>query len=147
MLINHGLHPTDASYAYAVLPYADDAKLQAYYEDPDVQIISNTAKCQAVREKTLDTVGIVFFEAGECEGIKVDRPCLVTFSEKGGELKIKVCEPTNKTDEVKIEISRKLKLKSSDRRYAVECAETAKLTLDVSLSVGEAYEAVFEILA
>lgn len=145
MMINHGANPNGATYAYAVLPYADDEKLAKYAADPDFEVISNTSECQAVREKNINVTGIVFYEAGECARIKADRPCLVTFSDEDGEFKIKICEPTNKTDEVKIEISRKLKLISADSRYTVECADTTKIVLDVSLSAGEAYEAVFVI--
>ena len=143
IMINHGHNPVGATYAYAVLPYADDEKLKKYSETPDVTVVSNTPVCQAVRENTLGVTGLVFYEAGECAGIKVDSPCLVTFSDKGGEFKIKVCEPTNKNDKVTVEINRRLTPVSYDRRFAVVCADTTTITLDAALSVGEAYEARF----
>ncbi|MBQ6809448.1 MAG: hypothetical protein IJP09_01920 [Clostridia bacterium] len=144
IMINHGENPQNATYAYAVLPYATDEKLAKYSANPDFEIISNTSECQAVREKTLGVTGIIFYEAGECSGIKVDRACLVTFSEKGREFKIKICEPTNKTERVNVEISKNLSLVSAHDRYAVDCADVTKLTLDVSSSEGEGYEATFK---
>ncbi len=143
MMIDHGKNPDNATYAYVVMPYASDESLKAYSENPSVEILSNTEKCQAVVEKTLGVTGIVFYEAGKCAGIKADRPCLVTYSEENGEFKISICEPTNKTDEVRIEILRPLKLKASDRRYTVECGKTTRIKLDAALSVGEAYRATF----
>ena len=94
----------------------------------------------------LGVTGIVFYTAGECCGISVDRPALVTFSDTDGEFKIKVCEPTNKADTLNVTVAKSLKLKAADRRYTVVEGNSTRLTLDTSLSVGEAYEAVFEIL-
>lgn len=143
IMINHGKNPSGDTYAYALLPGADDAKLAKYAADPDFEIISNTVSCQAVREKTLGVTGIIFYEAGECAGIRADRPCIVTFSDVGGEYRIKVCEPTNKSDEVNLEIMKPLTHVSSDSRFKIECGETVKLTLDASLTAGEGFEAVF----
>ncbi len=146
IFIDHGKNPVDESYIYAVLPYASEEKTAKYAENPDFEVISNTKDCQAVREKTLGVTGIVFYEAGECAGIKVDKACIVTFSENNDKLKIKVCEPTNKEESVTVEINRELNLISADKRYTVERAKTTKLVLDVNDSVGEGYEAIFSIL-
>lgn len=142
--IDHGKNPQNACYAYAVLPYVDDKKLKKYAEDPNFEIISNTDKIQAVREKTLGITGIIFYEAGECAGLKVDKPCLVTYKEMNGEFKIKICEPTNKVDSLEIGINKKLSLISCDNRYSVECGENTKLTLNTARSQGEGYEAKFK---
>lgn len=146
MIINHGKNPQNKSYAYAVLPYADEEKLAKYAENPDFEILSNTTECQAVKEKTLGITGIIFYEAGECAGIKVDTACIVTFSEVNGKFKIKVCEPTNKVDAINIEINRNLKLLSADNRYTTNISDTAKLSLNTKDSVGEGYEAEFKVI-
>ncbi len=145
IFIDHGKNPVDASYVYAILPYASEEKTAKYAENPDFEVISNTKDCQAVREKTLGVTGIVFYEAGECAGIKVDKACIVTFSENNNELKIKVCEPTNKEETVTVEINRELNLISADNRYTVEKTKITKLVLDVKDSIGEGYEAIFSI--
>lgn len=145
VMINHGKNPKDATYAYAVLPYASEEKTTLYAKTPEVEIVSNTPVCQAVRKPSLGVTGIIFYEAGECCGIKVDTACLVTFMEKDGEFKIKVAEPTNKVDAVTVEISKRLALKSADRHCTAECAEVTKLTVKTELSVGEGYETVFYV--
>lgn len=144
--IDHGANPKDASYAYAVLPYADEEKTAKYAEDPDFEIISNTVKCQAVKEKTLGITGIIFYEAGECAGIKVDTACIVTFAENDTGLKIKVCEPTNKVDEINVEINKELEPVSADLRYDIDRENTTKLHLNTKNSVGEGYEAEFKTI-
>lgn len=145
IMINHGKNPTNASYAYAVLPYASEEKTKAYAENPDFEIISNTNEIQAVKEKTLGITGIVFYEAGECSGIKVNSPCIVTFKETDSEFKIKICEPTNKVDRLEIEIDRKLTLFSAHNRYDISCDERTFLSLNTERSLGEGYEAIFSI--
>lgn len=145
IMINHGHNPHGATYAYCVLPYADNARLKEYSDNPDVTVISNTTSCQAVKEKTLGVTGIVFYEAGECAGIRVDAPCLVTFTEGEDVLKLSVCEPTNKNGMVRLEILKPMKLKECHRRFSVECGETVRVTFDASLSVGEAYTLTFGI--
>jgi hyaluronate lyase len=146
IMINHGQHPAEATYAYAVLPYASDERLKAYSQSPEVEILSNTPVCQAVRKKSVGITGIMFYEAAECCGIRADKPCLVMVSERGGEYKISVSEPTNKQDEVKLTISQRLECTQCDRRYTVKCADVTELTLDTSLSVGGAYAASFKVL-
>ena len=145
MIINHGKNPQDASYAYAILPYADESKTSKYAADPDFKIISNTKECQAVQEKTLGITGIVFYEAGECSGVKVDKACIVTFSVNSDEFKIKVCEPTNKESRVTVEIDSHLIPIVIDNHYTIEYSDKTKLVLDVSSSVGKGYEAIFKI--
>ncbi len=145
MIINHGKNPTNASYAYAVLPYANEEKTKKYASDPDFEIISNTPECQAVREKNLGITGIIFYEAGECCGIKVDTAAIVTFSDRDGEFKIKVCEPTNKVNKVTVEINKKLEPVVIDNRYDITLSETTSLVLNTKDSVGEGYEATFKM--
>ena len=146
IMINHGKNPKNGSYAYVVLPYADEEKLSRYAKDPDVEIISNTTLCQAVKEKNTGVTGIVFYEAGECAGIAVDRACIVTFSECDGELKISACEPTYKADSITLTVKKRLTPVCVDRHMSVECGgEATVITVDTELSVGEAYAATFKL--
>lgn len=145
ILINHGKNPTNGSYAYVMLPYATEEKTKAYAENPNVEILSNTNKIQAVKDKTLCITGIIFYEAGECAGIKVDKPCIVTFKEKDGEFLIKVCEPTNKEDTLNVEILKPLSPISVHNRYDVIYGNATHLTLNTKESYGEGYEARFTV--
>ena len=98
LLIEHGANPTDATYCYAMLPYADEAKLKKYAIDPDVRVISNTAKLQAVSKGGLGIRCYVFHEPGECDGLVVDKPCIVTVTKD----KLMVCDPTHGLESINI---------------------------------------------
>ena len=96
--IKHGKNPKNASYAYAIIPYATNEQLEEYYKNPDVEIISNTAELQAVREKTLGISSYVFHKAGSCEGVSVSSPCIVMLSEKNGEVEICINDPSHELE-------------------------------------------------
>lgn len=145
ILINHGKNPTNGTYAYVMLPYATEEKTKAYAENPNVEIIANTNSIQAVKEKNLGITGIIFYEAGECSGIKVDKPCIVTFKEKDGEFTIKVCEPTNKENSINAEILKPLFPVSVHNRFDVVYGNTTRLTLNTEDSFGEGYDAKFTV--
>jgi len=76
-------------------------------------------------------------------GIHVNAPALVAVREKDNQIKIKVCEPTNKADSLELIIDRRLKLLSADNRFDAVCGEKTKLILNTSNSYGEGYEALF----
>ena len=63
--IDHGTRPTDATYAYVMLPDMSKANVAKYSENPDIEILSNTALISAVREKKLGMTGIAFWEGGQ----------------------------------------------------------------------------------
>lgn len=96
--IDHGKNPTDAAYEYVLIPYADREKLDTYAKNPDITVVSNTKSLQAVRERGLGISCYVFHEAGECEGVKVDKPCMVTVTAD----KLMVCDPTQEQDTINV---------------------------------------------
>ncbi len=98
LTVEHGANPTDATYEYVMIPYADTKKLDTYAKNPDVTVISNTKSLQAVRENTLGISCYVFHEAGTCDGISVDKPCMVTLSAD----KLMICDPTQEGDVINV---------------------------------------------
>ena len=106
----HGENPKDASYQYITLPNATKEATEAYAEAPEVEIIANTKKLQAVRKASLGLTFITFHEAGECQGIKVNAPCIVSILESEGEKTIAVADPTHKNPEIKLTLDKAYKL-------------------------------------
>ena len=98
--IEHGENPTDASYCYAMYPYAGVDKMPEYAANPDFTVISNTKALQAVKEEATGISCYVFHEAGECDGIKVDSPCIVTTTKD----KLMVCDPTHELEVINISL-------------------------------------------
>ena len=143
--IAHGKNPVNASYAYAVLPYAGADKAAAYSVSPDVEIVKNTPECQAVRKANTGVTFYVFHNAGECEGIKVTEPCIVGVTERDGYYRVSVCDPTHKLASVTVTVDRKLTLTDTMYRFAVNCDETAEITANLESAAGEAFSAEFVI--
>ena len=95
--------PKDANYAYVVIPNVtsgDAMPEQSNRFAQDVQIVSNTPQVQAVRNKRLGLTGIVFREAGDVAGVKVDQPCIVLVNSRDG--KVAVSNPKNQPLTVKV---------------------------------------------
>ncbi len=145
LCIEHGENPKSASYAYAVLPYAVDSSAAAYAEAPEVQIISNTQKCQALRKETVGFSSYIFYSRGACEEIEVSEPCIVTVMQRDDEYKISVCDPTQKLENITLKIGRALSLKEACAEADIKLAECTEISVNTKHSVGRPYSAVFKI--
>lgn len=144
--ISHGENPKKASYAYAVIPYADDGKTAEYAKDPEIEILSNTERIQAVRKQSLGLTFFSFHSAGECAGVKVSAPCLVSLYENGGTLTVSVSEPTREVDKIKLTLGKKYKPKSSPISVRFnEKARVSEFTVSVKDLAGEAVRVSFEL--
>ena len=103
--LEHGVSPVNRGYSYVQLPDFSEAETEAYVKNPDVEIISNTNKLQAVREKKLGKTGIVFWESGKCEDISVSTPLIVLKDETETEVSLYISDPTQKLTSTEINIS------------------------------------------
>ncbi len=145
MHMEHGKNPDGASYIYAVLPYTTDEELRAYASDPEIEILSNTPKLQAVRCKKANVTGIVFWEAGSFMDITVDQPCIVTVGEDDERYSLSVCEPTQKLETMHLTINKKLAIASQNSdKISVECSDTVSITIDTVTAVGRDFNIAFE---
>lgn len=143
--IEHGKNPENASYAYAIIPYATNDKLDRYYADPDVEIISNTAAVQAVKEKTLGISSYVFHQAGNCEDITTDVACIVMLSDKNGEVEICINDPSHELEKGRIVIDRPLAPIEQNKKLVIT-NDGGKTVIDVdfALANGRAFRAKFK---
>ena len=94
IMFNHGVNPTDATYSYIILPLASQEDGKAYYENPDVEILSNSKTIHAVRENKLGLTGIVFWEAVTFDGITPDFACTMLVKDTESGMDIAVSDPT-----------------------------------------------------
>ncbi|MBE6560938.1 MAG: hypothetical protein E7662_07415 [Ruminococcaceae bacterium] len=138
--IEHGSNPTNASYAYAILPYAGAEQLNAYKADPDVQILSNTAALQAVREKTLGITGYAFHESGICGDIGTDTPCIIMEKVCDGIRSMVLTDPTHLTEKITVTVEGQYKCAEADPMAEVVCGDgKATITYDTTLSNGRPF--------
>lgn len=109
--IDHGERPTNAAYAYAVIPDADRATLDRAAAAPAWQILANDTRMQAVWRPGAGLLQAMFFEAGELrwgEGwtLRVDRECAVmAVRDAGAEWRIYVADTRQTADSVAIKLT------------------------------------------
>ncbi len=96
--INHGKQPHDAKYAYIVFPALKSEKHLKNYNPQTVHILANTAEQQAVYQKDLKILQVVFYKPAMLEteafSIAVDKPCIVMLKEsKGNKRELFISDP------------------------------------------------------
>jgi chondroitin AC lyase len=97
--IDHGVGPSGASYAYAVVPGVSADGIDGYVKSGHrCRMLSNTPSVQAVRDDSLGVGGYVFYAAGgagaaDTLAVKVDRPCIVLVRESKDSVSVAVANP------------------------------------------------------
>ena len=139
--LEHGKNPVDATYAYAIIPYASQKKLDTYAKNPDVSIISNTNAVQAVEERTLGIKCYAFYEAAELNGLAVDAPCLITVTADT----VCVSDPTRELDRLTVTLERELNVreKASNMNVSV-CGGKTVIALELKGANGRKFEMKYE---
>lgn len=120
--INHGVGPKDGSYAYIVVPGKTSAQeMEAYQKKNAIEILSNTAKIQAVRNTKLNVWMVTFFEAGTFKhkdlSVTVDKPCVLMVKDitaKSANLHIADPGQTQSPIQVELKIGKKKQALTAD---------------------------------
>ena len=93
--LDHGLKPSNDSYAYIVVPNTTAGAVSQYAGNTPVTVIANNEKVQAVRHDGLKQTQINFYQAGSLEYkdgyiITVNQPCSIIIDESEDTRKISV---------------------------------------------------------
>lgn len=120
--INHGVSPKDGTYAYIVVPGKTSAQeMEAYQKKNAIEILSNTAKIQAVRNTKLNVWMVTFFEAGTFKhkdlSVTVDKPCVLMVKDitaKSANLHIADPGQTQSPIQVELKIGKKKQSLTAD---------------------------------
>ena len=93
--LDHGLKPSNDSYAYIVVPNTTAGAVSQYAGNTPVTVIANNEKVQAVRHDGLKQTQINFYQAGSLEYkdgyiITADQPCSIIIDESEDTRKISV---------------------------------------------------------
>ncbi len=139
IVIDHGVDPRRARYAYAVLPDASITQMEAY--KGRVEILANSAAAQAISRDGV--IAAVFWRAGTVETqdgpLSVDGPCTLLVHRAGERVRLAVSDPSRTADEVKITLPWPVRsVRESDR--SVRRARAA-LKVEVGGSRGHAHTA------
>jgi hyaluronate lyase len=114
MAFDHGNTPTNASYAYVLLPNKDAAATASYAANPDIQILENSTEAHAVMDTALHAMGANFWNDATktitWNGqplMTSDKKASVTTMEKDGQLHIGISDPTKaNTGTIQLEINK-----------------------------------------
>lgn len=151
MWFDHGANPSAASYEYVLLPNRTSAQVASYAAAPSIEVLSNTAEVQAVRDNGLGIVGANFWSDGahEVDLIKSNKKASVMTKESGnGEfLELSVSDPTQaNTGTIQLELDRAAVSYVADPGVTVtQTSPTIKLTVNVNAARGRTFKASFEL--
>ncbi|WP_443936463.1 polysaccharide lyase family 8 super-sandwich domain-containing protein [Pedobacter sp. MW01-1-1] len=107
--LQHGAKPTNASYAYVVVPGLNTTQAADAYPSNQIAILENSAKIQAVQHVGLDILQVVFYQAGALKTkeltIQVDAPCMMYINKLHAETPlIYVSDPRQVTKQIAIDL-------------------------------------------
>lgn len=151
MDINHGVNPNNGSYSYVLLPNQSKEETAKYSENPDIKVLANNEKVQAVKEKNLNIIGVNFWEIEKTtvEKLTSYQKASVMFKEiPGNMIEIAVSDPTHKQDSIEIELDYNIKSSIfTDPRIQVKKISPAKtkLVIDVKGAMGQTLVARFSL--
>lgn len=140
---DHGVDPTDATYAYAVVPGASRARTAELADAPGFQILANTAAVQAIRAPRLGVVAANFWQPGSIGRITVDQPCAVLVRERAGTLEVAVADPTQEGTSVTVTLDRRGydTVEADDTVTVLSTSPTVRLRVAVTGSAGATHRA------
>lgn len=145
---DHGITPEEAGYSYVLLPGMSAGETQEYSQSPDVTILENSQRLQAVRDGSTHTLAVNFWDTqgGTVEGVTCSGQASVMIQEKNGALTVALADPTMlNTGKIMLEIQgcegKKLEKAEGGVEARVENG-TAYLTFAVEGMCGNTLRAV-----
>lgn len=145
---NHGLKPTNAAYAYVVVPNATASSMSSYAANPDMVVLTNTPTVQAASKPTLGVVAANFWVDGTnaADLITVNRKASVITWETFSGISMGVSDPTqtNKaTITVTLNRAATSTLSADPGVTVVQLSPQIMLSVNVNGSLGQTYQASF----
>lgn len=154
LAINHGNSPTDASYAYVLLPGRTAAETAAYASNPDIIVLENSTTAQAVKDLTEQAVGINFWTntaktvaVNGTNYITSNKQASVLITEKNNQIELVVSDPTqSNTGSISLELNKSASaILSADSGITVtQTSPTIKLTIQVNGANGAAFRTILQ---
>ena len=144
MWLDHGIQPNDHQYEYIILPNRKAEEIKEYAKNPNIRIIENTKKVQAVKEINQGLLGILFWEDQQQ---KVDivtsyHKSAVMLEQKENEMIIAISDPTMENKEyIDLEVEIRVdQIVFCDPRIKVEQGkDKIKIRADVQDACGRTF--------
>lgn len=145
---DHGVNPSGAAYAYALLPNKTAAETTNYAARPHFVVLENSTQVQAVRETNLNVVAANFWNAGArtVDLLTASGQAAVLTRETSGGLWLGVADPTQtNTGSVTLTLNRSaIALGAADPGVTiVRLTPTIQVTVNLAGRRGRTARAVF----
>src|SRR6185437_3076146 len=143
---NHGLTPTNAGYAYVLLPTMSTVAVSNYANSPDIVIVTNSTFTQAVKKPSLGIVAANFWTNGTSSAdlITVSDKSSVMTLEQSNSIVVAIADPTQTNKgTITVTLNRAAQnLVSADAGMTVlQLAPQVKLAVNVNGSHGKSFQA------
>ena len=121
--LDHGKQPSDAIYAYIIVPGMQTTdEVKKYQKKKNIEILSNTENLQAVRSNKSDILQMIFYCAGEFTykdlTVKADKACALMVKIKGqNEMKLHIEDPGQTHSNITIDIRMRKQSKTINCDY------------------------------
>jgi len=145
---NHGINPTNSTYAYVELPNFTASGMAAYAANPDLVVLTNTATVQAAAKPALGVVAANFWADGTNTAglITVNKKASVVTSGNMFQIAVGVADPTQtnrSTISVTLNRSAAATISADPGVTVVQLSPQIVLSVNVNGSLGKTYQAVF----
>lgn len=145
---DHGSNPTNATYAYVLLPGRTVQEVADFAASPAVVVLENSGGIQAVRQTALGITAANFWNDGRASagGITVDKKASVVMQNEGGFIEVAVSDPTQaNTGTITVELASAATatVRVDEGVTVTQLAPTIRLTIAVNAARGRTFRARF----
>jgi hyaluronate lyase len=156
LIFNHGVRPSEATYAYTLLPAMTPSEVSGYAYNPQTTILSNADTTQAVKNPTLGVVAANFWDSagGTADLLTVNKSCSVITRETSDSISVGLSDPsqtlTGPGGLITVTLSRTGTFSSEDSDSEVTVVRTTptiQFTANVSGARGKTIHATFSLAA
>lgn len=151
MYLDHGANPQNQGYSYVLLPNKSAKEVEAYSNNPQIEIVRNDEVAHGVRHKALNMEGANFWTHGtNTSGIitSTGKSSVMVRENKDNTLSIAVSDPTFEQKSITIEIDKPgVEIISKDDRISNVKLENGKIKFNVNTenSQGLSYNLVVKL--
>ncbi|WP_406457398.1 polysaccharide lyase 8 family protein [Streptomyces sp. NBC_00876] len=139
---DHGISPTDAGYAYVLLPGASAAATAAWSHSRPVRVIANDSTAQALEDRRTGLTAVHFWGAGTAAGITVSGPATVLVRRRGAQVSVAVADPGRAQTALTVELPFRVRtLADADESVTLAPGRRPVLTVAVGGSRGHTHRA------
>lgn len=138
--LDHGSQPSNARYAYAVLPDISLVDARRFARELPFRPVRYDENVHAVTDIARHAKSVVFFSPDSCLGIKTQSPAIVYQNDTGNGGAYTIQDPLHQTGTIQITVDElKGKITQADSAVKVTKSITGPATIEVSSVLGRIY--------